>query len=203
MYNVYDVDLFRKLETEIGLYSQKGDVYLIGDLNSRTGGKKDFIVDDSELLDFEDTFSIDTPMRRCSLDRGSNRFGDCLLDLCKSLNIKILNGRLFLNTDKMTCFTANGESVVDYVVTSQNKFTSISDMQVHDFNEFSIHAPIIFSLKIGTERSNITDATYRTVHRWDENLKKEFVENLMHDSHILNDALEDILDVDESVNFFQ
>ena len=141
-------------------------------------------------------------MQRCSLDRGSNRFGDCLLDLCKSFNIKLLNGRLFPNTDKMTCFTANGESVVDYVVTSQNNFTSISDMQVHDFNEFSNHAPIIFSLKIGTERSNITDATYRTVHRWDENLKKEFVENLMHDSHILNDTLEDILDVDESVIFF-
>ena len=155
---MYDVDLSRKLKTEIGLYSQKEDVYLIGDLNSRTG-RKNFIVDDIVLLDFEDTLSIETPMRRCSLDRGSNRFGDCLLDLCKSLNIKIFNGRLFPNTDKMTRFTANGESVENYDVTSQNNFTSISDMQVHDINEYSNHAPTEFSLKIGTERSNITDAT--------------------------------------------
>ena len=37
----------------------------------------------------------------------------------------------------MTCCTPNGESVVDYVVTSQENFKSISYMQVHDFNEFS------------------------------------------------------------------
>lgn len=39
VYNVYDVDLFRKLEIELDLDSQKRDVYLAGDLNSRTGGK--------------------------------------------------------------------------------------------------------------------------------------------------------------------
>ena len=69
--------------------------------------------------------------------------------------MRILNGRLFENTDKMTCFTANGESLIDYVLSSERNFCDISDMKVFDFNDFSNHAPISINLKIGTERSSI------------------------------------------------
>ena len=132
------MDLFRKLETEIGQFSQSGGVYLIGNLNSRTGKKQDFILNESFIFYIDDnSLEPDTPIRRRSAVIISNKFGDCLLDLCKAVNIRIVNGRLFDNTDKMTCCTPNGESVVDYVVTSQENFKSISYMQVHDFNEFS------------------------------------------------------------------
>ena len=76
VYNILDIDLFSKMETEISFYQKLGEVYLIGDLNSRTGRKPDYIVDDSQLSDFDDDFSPDTPIRRHSEDNLCNRFGD-------------------------------------------------------------------------------------------------------------------------------
>ena len=67
------------------------------------------------------------------MDTVVNRFGDYLLDLCKAAGMRIVNGRIFPNTDKMTCFTHNGESVVDYLITSENNFSSLSYMIVHDY----------------------------------------------------------------------
>ena len=154
VYNVTDVDLFRKLEIEIGLYLQRGEVYLIGDLNSRIGKKQDYVINNSSRVDIENNVTcIDQPQRRLSADIISNRFGDCLLDLCKAVNICIVNGRLFENTNRMTFFTAYSESLVVYVVTSHQNFHSFSDLKVHDSNEFSNHAPLSFSLKIGTQWS--------------------------------------------------
>ena len=128
--------------------------YLIGDLNSRIGKRCDFIDHDSILPDFDyDIFSLDTPLKRSSMNSVENRFGDHLLYLCKATEMRIVYGRIFPNTDKMTCFTHNGESVVDYLISSETNFSSLSSMIVHEYNEFSNYAPISFSLKIGTERS--------------------------------------------------
>ena len=43
---IYNFDIFHKLETEINHFSMLGEVYLIGDLNCRTGQKCDYIVND-------------------------------------------------------------------------------------------------------------------------------------------------------------
>ena len=202
MYNLIDIDLFRKMEDEISFYRDKGEVYIIGDLNSRIGKKPDYIVDDLQLNDFDDDFSPDTPIRRQSADNVCNRFGDCLLDLCKSVDFRIVNGRLFTDTHKMTCYTANGESVVDYVVTSQQNFEQFSDMRVQNFNEFSNHAPISFSLKINTARSSTAVPTYKKVNKWDENLKNDFTNILRQDIILLNNFMISNDNVDENVHFF-
>ena len=49
VHNIYNVDFFQKLENEISFFSRKGDVYLCGDLNSRTGQSCDFIMNDSVI----------------------------------------------------------------------------------------------------------------------------------------------------------
>ena len=102
----------------------------------------------------------------------------------------------------MTCYTANGESVVDYVVTSLQNFEHFSDMRVQNFNEFSNHAPISFSLKINTVQSSTADPIYKKVYKWDENLKNDFVQKLRQDSHLLNEFLISNVNVDENVRFF-
>ena len=99
-------------------------------------------MDGSQLNDVDDDFSLDMPMRRHSADNVYSRFGDSLLDLCKSVEFQIVNGRLFTDTHKITCYTANGESVVDCVVTSLQYFEHFSDIRVPNFYEFSNHAPI-------------------------------------------------------------
>ena len=40
---LYDVDLFQTLEEDVFFFSEKGDVFLTGDLNARSGNKRDFI----------------------------------------------------------------------------------------------------------------------------------------------------------------
>ena len=37
LHDIYDIDFFQKIETEASYFSQYGEVYLIGDLNSRVG----------------------------------------------------------------------------------------------------------------------------------------------------------------------
>jgi hypothetical protein len=52
---------------------------------------------------------------RATTDQGSNRFGDLLFDLCKALDFRVVNGRISQDTNmgQYTCYTHNGESLVD------------------------------------------------------------------------------------------
>ena len=64
-----------------------------------------------------------------------------------------MNGRLFKDQSvgRVTCYTHNGESVVDYVITSLRNFKSVSDFEVNEFNEYSNHAPLYLSFKTYTK----------------------------------------------------
>ena len=204
LHDLYHINFFQKIETEVSHFSQFGEVYLIGDLNSRVGKRCDFIDHDSILPDFDYyIFSLDTPLKRLSMDSLVNRFGDHLLDLCKATEMRIVNGRIFRNTDKMTCFTHNGESVVDYLISSENNFSSLSSMIVHEYNEFSNHAPISFSLKICTERSREATTKYTYNVRWNDQHKENFVNSLKNDIHLLHDIVQEDVSVDIIVGSFQ
>ena len=131
-----------------------------------------------------------------------NRFGDHLLDLCKATEMRIVNGRIFPNTDKMTCFTHNGESVVDYLITCENNFSSLSSMIVHEYNEFSNHAPISFSFNVGNERSRETTTKSTSNVRLRKEHKDEFVNSLKNDVHLLQNIVQQDSHVDIIVENF-
>ena len=114
----------------------------------------------------------------------------------------IVNGRIFPNTDKMTCFTHNGESVVDYLITCENNFSSLSSMIVHEYNEFSNHAPISFSFKVGNKRSRETTTKSTSNVRWREEHKDEFVNSLKNDVHLLQNIVQQDSHVDIIVENF-
>ena len=58
--------------------------------NSRIGKICDFIDHNSILPDFDyDIFSLDIPLKRLSIDSVVNRFGDHLLDLCKTTEMRV------------------------------------------------------------------------------------------------------------------
>ena len=203
-HNFYNVDFFQVLENDISSFSRNADIYVMGDLNCRAGQSCDFIVNDSLLPGFDDRSNfVDTPItRRRSMDREVNRYGICLIDLCKATDMRILNGRLFENTDKMTCFTANGESLIDYVLSSERNFCDISDMKVFDFNDFSNHAPISINLKIGTERSSITNTVHKTFYKWDDCHKNDFIYKLESDINLLYTICEEDTSIDVTVEHF-
>lgn len=201
--NVYNIDFFRKLEVEISAFSRKGDVYLLGDLNCRTGRSCDYIVNDSLLPGFDNnSTTLDSPTRRHSMDNEINRYGICLLDLCKSTGMRILNGRIFENTDKMTCFTTNGESLIDYALSVERNFGDISDMKVFDFNEFSNHTPISIHLKIGTQRSSISNTIRKTYYKWDDSCTNEFIQSLAKDINLLYSICEEESTIESTVEKF-
>ena len=58
--------------------------------------------------------------------------GKCLLDLCISSGMRILNGRHEGDSNgEFTCFTTNGSSVVDYVVASSEIMRIIEDFSIN------------------------------------------------------------------------
>ena len=150
-------DLFEDLQTKLAKYEQRGDLILIGDLNSRTGCIEEYIIDDSNdhmpvpniYTDTEYTFV------RNSLDDKVNGYGRRFLDVCRSLPLRILNGRKigdFLGN--LTCYNQRGSSVVDYCATSPSLLESITFFSVgHILPVHSDHCPIDITLKV-----NITEA---------------------------------------------
>ena len=151
-------------------------MFLLGDLSSRTSTKSDFIDNDRPINTQHGENEVDTPILRSSLDKGSNRFGDSLLDICKWVNTRIVNGRSHndKSVGRMTCYTHNSEIVVDYVLLIEPlNFQIISHFKVGDFTEYSHHAPISFALKTFTNLIN--DSTKeRLDYKWDDKCKNDF-----------------------------
>ena len=147
-YDLYDGDLFQILQNDVMHFSDTGSVFITGDTNSRVGLKWDYVERDY-FLDMEEISYADTPPKRTSRDTGYNRFGDHLLDFCKSSGVVIVNGRFSHdnNIGKLTCITYNGQSTVDYLLTHAHNFSYLADFKVHEFLEFSNHAPVSFSFK--------------------------------------------------------
>ena len=82
-------------------YSQDyQNIFVIGDLNSRTASHHDFILNDNlhnSVLDVVGglfTYVVDDTLpNRVNPDKGTNDFGSRLLNLCKSCGLRIVNGR--------------------------------------------------------------------------------------------------------------
>ena len=153
-YGPYDEDIFLVLENGIGRYGSKGHVFVIGDLNSRTGMEPDFITFDGLhdglhcLSDGFIAYEVDQPIpKRKSEDDQLNNFGRNLIQLCKSTGLKIINGRTSGDREgKLTFCNTNGTSVIDYVLTDKLSMPMVESFEVGCFNEFSDHAPICMSL---------------------------------------------------------
>jgi hypothetical protein len=147
-------------------------VYLTGDFNSRVGVKHDFVIFYSINQSYDDeSYVPDKCISRASLDKTCNSYGVKLIDLCRSTNIRLVNGRLYKNNNvgMYTYVSQNGASVIDYVLTNEKKFSNISYFCVQQVNEFSDHAPIEFSLhtkyRIPVQQEKV-DINYK----WDSNL---------------------------------
>lgn len=194
-HNMYNVDIFKTIQDDVTFFQNKGHVFLLGDLNSRTSIKSDYIENDRLIpsRDFEN--EADLPMPRFSMDRGTNRFGEYLLEMCKAVNMRIVNGRIHKDHSigRMTCFTHNGESVVDYVLTTQSNFKLISDFEIGDFTEYSNHAPISLSLKVHTNIS-FNNAQEHISFKWDSEYRQSFLNDISRDLPILNRVVTDGID---------
>ena len=186
----------------------KGHIILNGDFNARTGNLHDTIPPDK----YEE-FNIPTGNyrpNRNSQDKKTNTRGNEILDLCKSFDINIINGRKTGDPfGKYTCFNWNGSSVVDYLLTSDSIFNQISSFKVGEFTPWlSDHCPIYSTLEIRKGMKNNcpktpkVNAPKRFV--WSEYGKQNFLNmlNTSEYSQKLSSALElDYGDPNNVVNY--
>ena len=150
---VYDT-----LEKEVSEYQKCGKVMLVGDFNSRTADKPDYICNDDDVFTpINDVYSADTPMRpRINTDQKLCDYGNQLLNLCKGNGLRIVNGRKIGDSlGKPTCFKWNGFSVVDYAIVDVDMFSLILSFKVLDILEtWSDHCPISLTVNYGLQRNS-------------------------------------------------
>ena len=175
-------DLFEDLGSKLSKYETQGDIILMGDLNSRTGCIPEYVTNESNdympipniYTDTEYTFV------RSSQDQKVNSYGRKLIELCKSLPLRILNGRKVGDLlGNFTCHNSRGRSVVDYCAASPGLLKQIPFFSVgHILPVHSDHCPIDITLKvdaIGLRES----ASYQYIEkpdniRWLKNRKDAF-----------------------------
>ena len=155
-------DPFAALKTDIAIYSQLGEVLIVGDFNARTAGEQASILcckEDSDPIWL--TEESNHQWERISEDKGCNFFGEQLLTLCGAFDLVICNGMTrWEKSGNFTCNTYNGASVVDYAICSHNLCGKMEEMLIGDqiWDLKSDHKPIYLSFS-WTEKKQLGSKT--------------------------------------------
>ena len=112
-------DIFEDLTNKLAQCHPNGDIILMGDLNARSQTIPDYLLNENNdhiPVPPPDLYEVDTveisPRNNC--DRNSNSYGQKLIELCKTVPLRILNGRKIGDLlGNFTCFTPRGCSAVD------------------------------------------------------------------------------------------
>ena len=145
--------IFSQLTTEISYFQSLGEVLISGDFNARTGDLTDFIPHDSTTETFSDCplpldYSPDPTLPRSNTDNQTNLHGELLTTLCKTLNLRILNGRFMGDSlGYCTFYNFNGSSCVDYMLATNRVLHNVMYFNVLPPTELSDHSIICTRLK--------------------------------------------------------
>ena len=179
-----DHDLTDLIEKDLLVYKQKGDVLILGDLNARTSNKDDFITNDnSNHLPLFDSYKPDNSIRyRKSMDHELDERGKEIIDICISNHMRIVNGRKIGDLHgQYTCFNAQGQSVVDYLLAGQDIIEQILYFHVADFlSTFSdCHCKISFEIMAKFSEKplkNNPSSLMKINYKWGEGSATKFQE---------------------------
>ena len=145
---------FDTLQAECASFEEKGLVLIFGDTNARTNNINDFIENDEvdDYLPIDDQYLPDLTLeKRINVDKSpSNTNGTAMIEFCKSTGFRILNGRIDKNNSSgFTCFSSNGNSVVDYALLKQDLFHLIKSFRVNEVTDLSNHCAL--EIEISTQ----------------------------------------------------
>ena len=232
------LEMFDNIERGIiHLSSQfpESPLVIFGDFNARTCKLPDFTEFDPYIADIHldditnnrmsvnNLIDIGISLERFSLDKGpNNNYGYRLLDMCRSANLYIANGRCGedLYIGKCTCKNA---SLVDYVLMSPIVFSQVSSFVVNDFdplfsdshvsisltikyNDFikPVNAPVNTHVNNNVSNTSVNNAEYK-LPIWDNSVKDLFhasfpVDRLTDLQNQLDDIVSNNSYSEESVN---
>ena len=91
------MDVFGDIELKLSSLGHDMDKLCFGDFNARTGLKLDYLQseDNTDIPVPTDIYETDavSSLPRLNMDDKTNKYGDNLLSLCKSVPLRICNGR--------------------------------------------------------------------------------------------------------------
>ena len=143
---------FEILNEEVIKFSTQGDILLLGDMNSRTGERKEHYTEIDEDITVRDQLCVEDitssdrvvyclPDRK-NEDMKANSFGRNLISITEQAHLAIVNGRKLGDLrGKTTCVTYNGMSTVDYCIVSTTMFDDVIRFSILDQTWYSDHIP--------------------------------------------------------------
>ena len=153
----------------------------------------------------------DDTIHRSSFDKSVNNSGLKLMQLCKSSNLRIVNGRVGDDAavGQFTYMSTAGCSLIDYAIFPCNLFSIISNFIVHDFHISSSHLPIQVSLEMhpfsndsdinNTVNPNI--ATSRSERfSWKGDCAEDYRRLLQSNMHTVENLINKITQNEEDLN---
>lgn len=182
------VDPYHLLTLDVNDFMENNDVIICGDFNAYTNTTSDYTetTDGSngplnELCEgnsennraFKYLYNNGIVKRYSKDKKTLNHYGHLLIELCKTTELIICNGRIGddRGIGEFTRVENNAKSVIDYLISSPNLIADITQFRVGKKVPESDHLPLEFSLKSGTKHiSNIHDRkipfTKYTKYRW-------------------------------------
>jgi len=162
---------------------------IFGDTNARTGEMDDYVLIENYKvneanLEYEDIVNdyslteldlqrLNIVLQRKSNDKKTNKYGKRLIDLCKGLNLLILNGRAGIDkgVGQLTCKNA---SLVDYFICSPELFPLVQQFEVDTFDPTlsDAHNPLILSLQSSLPEKCTLNGPYESEERWSKSNPK-------------------------------
>ena len=199
----FNPDVFVDIESDIAVFTRNGSVMLAGDFNARTSKVSDFIdVDNCNHIPGDNIPLPDSIKKRQNYDNNINDHGKSLIELCKTCDLRILNGRTKGDSfGKITYHSQKGVSTVDYIIVSHDILNLIESFIVKKPNIFSDHSQLICWTKVTV--SNLTPLVNVQQHKkvnlpkqyiWDEFSKEKFA-----DTFQLNEIQSQILLFENSI----
>ena len=155
----FDKNIFHNIESDIYIlqFERYGKNYtmLIGDFNARTGLLNDLEHDGNRYTDTEYINSQISRTRR-NFDGLINFSGQKLIELCKTNNLYILNGRKEGDTlGRFTYYnTKQAPSTIDYAIASYDLFQKISHFIVKLESYLSDHCQIVTWFEIDKQNKD-------------------------------------------------
>ena len=141
-----------------------------GDFNTRTGNQPDFIAKDK----YDEVFGIENPNDNPSRNPEEKKTCErsaLLLNLCRSLDFRIANGRKSGDILGKYTFQWNGNGKVDYLMMSLTAFHKITEFKVGKYHPWlSDHCPLFYTITLTHGTKPKTEESGMQT----QNIKKEF-----------------------------
>ena len=193
----HQIGLYEDLSLDINNIQSKYElpILLVGDFNSRTGSLNDIMMLETQddILDattfkhpdvIKTLSSLNMPAKRTNKDTKINNNGRKLIEMCKCLELCVLNGRSGsdINIGNVTCADA---STVDYMICTPDLLHKISDFYIDCFDPLlsDKHNPVHASIQLTNRQSNLKvsqniDETIHKNHKakckWDDSKQCEY-----------------------------